>query len=283
MYSGWDAKSKSITDALNRLSLAARDCVFVDDNPHECAEVLSVHKDIQLIDFRGDLTALIRNLNIRLNSGTQITVEDRNRAGMYAARLSREAELTNAQDKVSWLQSLNTKVEISSQSAYNLDPRVVQLFQRSNQFNQNGRKIDEHYIVDLLADDYECFISSLEDRHGSEGTIFSCIYKRNSYSIVIEDLCMSCRVLGRSVELVTLLALMQEAKACALYVNYRDTQRNGRFKDFVKTYMVIDHDKSIHHEYQYQLIELDRQKMLDSITTLPTIVFCGNVITLEGS
>jgi FkbH-like protein len=118
-------------------------------------------------------------------------------------------------------------------------PRAAQLINKSNQFNLRTRRYTEAELERLVADPAVlamCF--RLRDRFGDNGLI-SVILARDDAQwdkddLFIDTWLMSCRVLGRQVEVAALEVVAKEAAmrgARSLIGEYRPTPRNGLVSD----------------------------------------------------
>src|SRR5262249_6335821 len=110
-------------------------------------------------------------------------------------------------------------------------PRVLQLVQRSNQFNLTTLR---HSASDLRAyagnQDGAAFCIRLSDRIGDNGIIAVVIMCKVGNDAIVETWIMSCRVLGRRVEEFRVQLIVERARAmcCGRIVGrYPPTAKNG--------------------------------------------------------
>ncbi len=114
--------------------------------------------------------------------------------------------------------------------------RIVQLINKSNQFNLTTRRYTEQEVLAVM-DDPTAFGLQLRllDRFGDNGIIAIVIGREAAASDVeIDTWLMSCRVLGRQVEPTTLNLIAAEAArlgARRLVGEYIPTKKNGMVKD----------------------------------------------------
>src|SRR5207302_10837427 len=88
----------------------------------------------------------------------------------------------------------------------------AQLSQRTNQFNMTTIRLSEADVDRMMASpDYKLITADLEDRFGSAGTIAFVQVHMTERSWIIENVLMSCRVLGRTVEESLMNYLVQSA------------------------------------------------------------------------
>ena len=105
-------------------------------------------------------------------------------------------------------------VDISPPASGQL-PRVAQLTQRTNQFNASTIRRTEGEVQRLLANGtLECRVVEVRDRFGDYGLVGLVFFAARAEALVIDTLLLSCRALGRGVELPE--ALVRGACAWAL-------------------------------------------------------------------
>ena len=113
--------------------------------------------------------------------------------------------------------------------------RIVQLINKTNQFNLTTRRYTEAEVAALVdATDAVGLQFRLIDRFGDNGMIAVVVGRRRESALEIETWLMSCRVLGRDVERATLSVLAGEAVAMGLRSlagTYRPTAKNGMVRD----------------------------------------------------
>jgi FkbH-like protein len=228
----YHAKSAQIREIPKRLSLMLESVVFVDDNPVELAEVSSQLPQVRCLAFPShddDLPSLFQELS-RLFAKKTITAEDRERTEMYRRRLEGlvPAELAGA-DVTSFLRGLQMTLAVHDRGHGPFE-RVVQLINKTNQFNLNGRRVTTEEIAAALAAGARLYGASLSDRNGSHGEILACLVSRDG---IIRHLVMSCRVFQRRVEYAFLAWLSTQLQPlCGLA--FVSTSRNEPFRNFLQ-------------------------------------------------
>jgi FkbH-like protein len=110
-------------------------------------------------------------------------------------------------------------------------PRIVQLINKSNQFNLTTRRYSEGDIRAMMRDPTTIGLQlRLIDRFGDNGMIAVLILRLEEQDALIDTWLMSCRVLGRKVEEASLQLLVQAAKtlnATRLVGEYRASEKNS--------------------------------------------------------
>jgi FkbH-like protein len=227
----YNAKSSQIREIAKQLNLGVDSFVFVDDNPIEVEEVSAAIPEMRVIRFpesEDALPAFFDEIAAQF-SRTVLTAEDADRTEMYRRRLEGmmpvESEGANL---TAFLRGLEMSLVIADRSEGDRT-RTVQLINKTNQFNINGRRVTDEEIGAILAAGGRLYSCTLSDRTGSHGEILSCLIDAKG---VIRSLVMSCRVFQRRVEHAFFVWLSaQDNPPRAL--EYEQTSRNEPVAQFL--------------------------------------------------
>jgi FkbH-like protein len=123
-------------------------------------------------------------------------------------------------------------------------PRIVQLIQRSNQFNLTTKRYDEAECRAFMADpaSFSAMVR-LKDRLGDYGLVSVIICKIERDKLMIDSWLMSCRVLQRGVEqfaMNRIFAFARTAGCRAVTGTYAPTVKNGMVRDFYKQFGFVE-------------------------------------------
>lgn len=114
-------------------------------------------------------------------------------------------------------------------------PRVVQLLNKTNQFNLTTIRRNQAELEAFLdRPGAHGFQVRLRDKFADHGVILVALAEARNGVLEIDTLLMSCRVLGRGVEQVVMAELARiarEAGCGAVAGRYRPTERNGMVAD----------------------------------------------------
>ena len=116
-------------------------------------------------------------------------------------------------------------------------PRIVQLINKSNQFNLTTRRYTQSEAGALIGDQRVITLQlRLTDSFGDNGMIAVIVCRPNGEerAMEVDTWLMSCRVLGRGVEQATMNLVAEQARsrgASVLYGRYLPTAKNGMVKD----------------------------------------------------
>jgi FkbH-like protein len=117
--------------------------------------------------------------------------------------------------------------------------RISQLSQKTNQFNTTTRRYLEGEVK-RMGDSGKFLIVGIrvQDKFGDSGLTGVAIVEKGAEKWRIDDLLLSCRVIGRKVEDALLAYIMEQARtggAKALVGEFIPTKKNAPAKDFYRT------------------------------------------------
>ncbi len=231
----WTDKAANLKAIAETLSIGLDALVLIDDNPAEREQVRQAVPEVAVPELPADPALYSRTL---LASGYFESIafshEDRQRADDYQHNAARKALLTGASDLGAFLASLKMVISFAPFDATGRE-RISQLINKSNQFNLTTRRYTVLDIAQLEQDpDVFTLQIRLADRFGDNGMICVIICRRAGEAWDIDTWLMSCRVLGRRVELATLQEIARHARAAgmtSLRGRYIPTDRNAMVKD----------------------------------------------------
>jgi FkbH-like protein len=233
VLASYHPKSSQIAALARRLNLGLDAMVFVDDNEVELEEVARALPQLHCVRFptrEEDLPGFFDQLGVLFaREGERVTEEDRQRTVLYRRRLEGMLPEDHAgADITDFLQSLRMELTLADRTQGDRT-RAVQLINKTNQFNLNGRRWAAEEIGTLLAAGGRLICSSLSDRSGSHGEITACLIGPDQ---VIESWVMSCRVFQRRVEYAFLLALLDRGIR-PVGCRFSATDRNEPIRQFL--------------------------------------------------
>jgi FkbH-like protein len=222
----WRTKAENILDICRELSIKPRSVVFVDDNPVERAAVKAAIPDIRVIGANPYLTRRI----LLWSPETQVpflTNESAGREGMIRNQIVREEERkTLSRDE--FLASLQCRLHfIDIQAASPEFNRVVELVNKTNQFNTTGKRWSQQEILEFIGAGGKILAFNVIDRfseYGLVGVIFSLPGE-------IVQFVMSCRVLGMDIELYALAQAVSRCRVGGVTATLVETKDNSPCRD----------------------------------------------------
>jgi len=232
----WSSKAGNLRHAAEALSLATDSFVFLDDSEFERASVESELPGVAAVPADGDPAYLVRSL---LTAGwfdvMALTDTDRDRPELYRTQALRRTFSAGFGSSEEFLRALGMQVEVTRATEFTVS-RIAQLAARTNQFNLTGIRFDEARTAAMSVGPAHMVASvAVTDRFGSEGLVGALWAERDGPVWRVLNLVLSCRVLGRGVELAAAAWLERqalEAGATTAEGRFTPTARNGAASDF---------------------------------------------------
>lgn len=228
-HANWTDKAANMQAIAEELSLGLDSMVFLDDNAAERALVRALLPEVAVPELPADPSGFAPMLDLAgYFEAISFSGEDQRRADLYRSRgtITRLA----AHDLSSYLASLDMELEVARVSAKNRT-RVVQLINKSNQFNLTTERYTEADIIAMEADArWHGVAFRLRDRLDDHGIISVLLCAQQGDALDIRLWVMSCRVIGRGVERAALRLLRQtalDAGCTRITGSYRPTARNA--------------------------------------------------------
>lgn len=259
----WNSKSSNIYEIAQELNLNTNSFIFIDDSYAVCSEVMQECKEVLTLPLPRNeayIPAFLKH--IWAFDHVVVTNEDLIRNKLYKAEKSRQIEQQSLVSIDDFIRSLEMKVFIIDLTQDEVT-RCAQLLQRTNQFNLNGVIWKEDEIRNLLVDDKkDCWVIHAKDRFGNYGMVGVVITEQTQDALLVLSFSLSCRILGRGVEIVILDHLRKYAiqkKLDQLYFKYIDTKRNTALHNFMERYINLSSNKFCCNvkELQLDLCQVD--------------------------
>jgi len=230
----WNDKASMLREIADELSLGLDAMVFVDDNPLERAWVRRQLPMVIVPEVDANPWSMRRALTRgRYFDVVNVTSEDLERSSSYRATSAiRSAASTSSIED--FLNSLDMVVEHGSFDEITI-PRLVQLINKSNQFNLTTRRVTMEQLRKLAASpEAWCRWFRVKDRFGDHGLVGVLIATTSQDVWSVDTWLMSCRVLGRRIEhfmCATMLAAAAAAGAKRIIGEYIPTKKNDLVSD----------------------------------------------------
>ena len=238
IQANWTDKASNIRLIAKSLSLGLESMVFLDDNPVERAQVRQELPEVAVPELPNDPSLFAKTL---LSAGYFETVsfseEDKKRAKSYEDNSKRLKLLKTSSNINKFLKDLDMKISFENFDKLGRS-RITQLINKSNQFNLTTKRYSENKIEGLEKNkNFFTRQIRLKDKYGDNGMICVVICEKQKQKWIIDTWLMSCRVLGRKVELATLSNLIYSAKKFKIKEiigKYIPTNRNSLVKNHYK-------------------------------------------------
>ena len=234
----WGPKSESVRRILDTWNVGPNSVIFLDDSPIEIGEVQSAHPELECLLFpkkdHAAALALFDHLRDIFGKDT-VTAEDaiRTESLRQGAHFHQEASSTSHQEN--FLSTLDATLRFA------LDPpasqtRVLDLINKTNQFNLNGQRYTETDWQQLRAEPGARVLSiSYEDKFGALGTIAVLAGLLGHGDFHMRAWVLSCRAFSRRIEHATLRFLFDHYGLDRVVCDFQPTSKNGPLRDFAAT------------------------------------------------
>jgi FkbH-like protein len=234
----WNEKSENIIALSKELDLNVNSFVFWDDNPIEREKARFAIPEMLTVEVPSEIHRWPALLETMFEFARfYVTEEDRKKTAQYEARYKFIESKNNAENEDSFLKSIALKGELIEINQGNI-ARAVQLCQKTNQFNLTTNRYTYEELLEFARQDKEfCVLARLTDRFADHGLVgLICLRELNQETLLLENLLLSCRILGRKFEFwimdkILALAIRRGYKQiCGLFV---DSGKNVVSKDYL--------------------------------------------------
>ena len=230
----WGPKSESVRRILGAWNIGADSVVFVDDSPRELAEVKAAWPEVDCLLFPKDdpsaLLALLRNIRDEFGK-SRLTEEDGFRlASIRAAAAIPHEDLPGAGQEIFLSQAEAVLTAHFNPPA--TDSRIIELVNKTNQFNLNGiRQTEAEWRRNFDSARSFAVVVSYEDKYGPLGKIAALAGRLEDRTLHIQTWVMSCRAFSRRIEHGCMDLLFSRFGVDELRLDYAPTAKNGPFRD----------------------------------------------------
>jgi len=232
----WDDKATNIRRIASMLNIGVDSLVFVDDNPFERNIVRRELPMVKVPELPEDPALWPERLaDASYFETREVTAEDLARGQLYQATQALREGTVPASDLKGYLESLDMRLIHGRFDAVSMK-RVTQLINKTNQFNLTTRRYTDAETAAMLTDPSVLGLHlRLVDRFADHGIIGVIIGRdAGDGALDIDTWLMSCRVLGRGVELASLAVLAAAARNrgyTRLIGHYMPTAKNGMVRE----------------------------------------------------
>lgn len=231
----WYDKASNLRAIAQQLNIGLDSLVFADDNPFERNIVRRELPMVMVPELPDDPALHARCIaDAGYFETLTITHEDTLRTQNYQSEKARAELRQSITDMDGYLQSLEMELIYRPFDRTGLQ-RIVQLINKTNQFNLTTRRYSEAEVIKILEDPEAVTLQMrLVDKFGDHGVIAIVIaHRAKNGEFAIDTWLMSCRVLGRGVEKATLDLLVREVArrgGVAIVGRYLPTKKNVMVK-----------------------------------------------------
>ncbi|WCK73119.1 HAD-IIIC family phosphatase [Agrobacterium tumefaciens] len=245
VIANWDPKSKAVEQILARWNVGADSVVFVDDNRYELEEVSRSFPTMETRHFpTTDANAVYNLLNELRDLCHKEKTNEEDVLRLQSIRASAEiAVLAQETSLDDFLSGIGASIKLEKANAS--DTRALELVNKTNQFNLNGRRWSDSEWSRYLEDDSREVVSiSYSDKFGALGKIGVIMCRRDKDELEIEQWVLSCRAFARRIEHATLKSICGVWRPRAIRFDYQKTEKNSPIAEFLATLSLADNKVS---------------------------------------
>ena len=233
---GWGPKSEAVARILKVWNIGADSVVFIDDSPMEIEEVRRAHPEMECILFPKQDVAAVYQLGYRLRNlfgKSEVRPEDGIRAQSLRANRELEHAAGAAADMESFLRDAGAHLTLSWLRPP-MEPRILELINKTNQFNINGRRYGEaEWRAFTERPETEVLLAEYRDKYGPLGKIAVLAGTRREQRFVIDTWVISCRAFSRRIEHHMLREAFDRHGSVEVELAFQATERNGPAAGFL--------------------------------------------------
>ncbi len=227
----WQDKAENVQAIAEQLRVSMDSLLFIDDNLGEICTVARQHTGLGsiLAISAGDTLAALSWYPGIWSHG--LTATDVLRVNDLKMSVSRDLALNQAEDFQEYLRGLEIQL------TFHVNPleqvkRLVELSAKTNQFNLSLGRWNAVVLEAALRFDNYCVVSvALKDRLSDSGVIGLVIGQYNEEMLLLQEVCISCRALGRQLEDIVLAQSIQimlaQQEQCIVAATYKKAERNS--------------------------------------------------------
>jgi len=236
----WNDKAQNLREIANELNIGLDAIAFLDDNPVERQQVREALPEVMVVELPADAMQYARTVrDCPVFERLVLSEEDRQRGHYYAAERQRTALEQSADSRDDFYRSLAQEAEIAPVNSLTL-ARVAQLTQKTNQFNLTTKRYTEQQIGERAkCPGWRVLSIQVRDRYADNGLVGVAITHDQGAVCEIDTFLLSCRVIGRTVEIALLASLAEEARARGarrLEGWFFPTKKNAPAQDFYRNH-----------------------------------------------
>lgn len=229
----WESKASNIESLAQELNIGIDSMVFIDDSKFEINLIKELLPQVKTYIVPEDTSLYPETMREVAKEffKLQYTSEDSQRIKMYQVAAERNNERNAFGDISQYIDSLDLEVLVYKNCHEHVD-RIVQLCQKTNQFNISTKRYTETEINDFLnlQEKYTIYTFAVKDKYGEYGIVgLAIISFIDPNAAFLDTWLMSCRVMGRNIEYAFfdyIVKKLEEQNILGLRTVYSKTKKN---------------------------------------------------------
>lgn len=226
----WESKSENIRSIAKELGLGLDSFIFVDDNKLECTEVKTHIPEVLVVHLpENKKNRLSYVQNIWAFDTNPFNPADQGRTQFYKQNPLRHKLRSSSNSYAQFLKKLKIKTTCSPAKIADFD-RIVQLSQRTNQFNLAPTALNRNEYYQSISSGKPCCLTiHVSDKFGEHGLMGVVVYELSPDTLTLRTFFLSCRILlyGIEFEVINHLIDIAHQHGCTqIDIPFQITERN---------------------------------------------------------
>jgi FkbH-like protein len=229
----WESKVSNIESLAQELNIGLDSMVFVDDSNFEINLIKELLPQVNTYLVPEDSSLYPETMREVAKEffKLQYTSEDSQRIKMYQVEAERNNERNAFGDISQYIDSLDLEVLVYKNCYEHFD-RIVQLCQKTNQFNISTKRYTETEIKEFLnlQNKYTVYTFAVKDKFGEYGIVgLAIVLFSDLKTAFLDTWLMSCRVMGRNIEYAFfdyIVKKLEEQNIVGVHTVYSKTKKN---------------------------------------------------------
>lgn len=162
--------------------------------------------------------------------------EDLKKTDQYKENFFRNESKKVFENMDEYLASLEIVIDIIPANHVNIS-RLAQMTQKTNQFNLRTQRYTEEDIKEKMGNGAHVYCANVKDKFGDNGITIQCIIDERENELFLDTYLLSCRILGREIEKITLLSIIKRLVNITkkpLKAEFIPSKKNGIAKEFLE-------------------------------------------------
>lgn len=233
----WNDKPTNLRELAKELNVGLDSMVFLDDSAFECEAVrqqLPMVKTVQVPATLSEYPRVVREIKELFLAGG-ISADSRGKTEQYRQRADVEEFKAQFESQDAYLATLEMKVEMTCNALTSIT-RISELSMKSNQFNLTTRRYSEAEVTYMMQKpEHALYSLVVADKFGNAGLTGVVVMRYADGVAHVDNFFMSCRVIGRGVEMGiwTRIAADAAKRGCSdLYAEFIPSAKNAQVADF---------------------------------------------------
>jgi FkbH-like protein len=238
LVASWDEKADSLRQVARELRIDPDAFLFIDDNPGELASVAAAWPGMPCLHAaEPDLVARALRcypglMRVKATAADQLRLKD------LAAAAARDQSLRQHDDPQAYLRSLDIELSFAV-DARDQRQRLHELSTKTNQFNTALLRLSPLDVARYLREPGRHVVSiALRDRLSDSGLIGAVFTRLEGDRLMVDEVDISCRALGRSLERVMVMEAVRRGigadPVTAVTFAFRSGPRNAPARLFLE-------------------------------------------------